>query len=114
MGRTARYVSFALGLWLFISAFAWEHSAAQFANAWLVGVLTMVAAAAALVVPAFRLVNTALALWLFISVFALPRISAATGWNNVLVAMALFVASLVPGESPPLPRTRLVRAGQGA
>jgi hypothetical protein len=48
-----------------------------------------------MVVPWARYLNTVLAVWLFISAWALPTLSIATVWNNVLVAIAIFVVSLV-------------------
>lgn len=100
MGRTGRYLNMALGLWLFISAFLWPHSQAQFTNSWLMGLLCIGFASLALVVPQFRYLNTALAVWLFISAFALPRISVATVWNNALVAIGIFVLSLAGAAAP--------------
>jgi hypothetical protein len=92
----ARAVNIVLGIWLFLSAFLWTHSAAQMRNTWVCGVLIAAFAAVAFAVPVVRYLNTALAVWLFISAFALPSISQATIWNNALVAIAVFVFSLVP------------------
>ena len=91
---SARLTSAALGVWLFISAFAWHHTMAQRTNTWISGVLAFVFALGAVNVPRLRFLNTILSVWLFISAFALPRISSATLWNNALVAIALFVTSL--------------------
>jgi hypothetical protein len=43
-----------------------------------------------------RFLNTLLAIWLFITAFAIPHVSSATVWNNALVAIAIFVVSLMP------------------
>lgn len=96
---TTRLFNAALGVWLVISAFAWPHSPAQRTNTWIVGVLAFVISLAASSAPRLRFLNTILAVWLFISAFALPRISSGTLWNNVLVAIAIFVTSLMPSES---------------
>jgi hypothetical protein len=96
---TARLVNAALGVWLFISAFAWPHSMAQRTNTWIVGILTVAFSLSATNKPQMRYLNTILAIWLFISAWALPHVSAATVWNNVLVAIAIFVLSLVPSEA---------------
>jgi hypothetical protein len=45
-----------------------------------------------------------LAIWLFISAWALPTIRAGTTWNNVIVAIAIFVVSLLPGSTASTPR----------
>jgi hypothetical protein len=50
-------------------------------------------------IPWFRWVNTAIAIYLFISVFAYPHVARGTVWNNALVAIAVFLVSLVPGTA---------------
>jgi hypothetical protein len=45
--------------------------------------------------PQVRYANAGLAVWLFISAWALPTVSRATTWNNVLVAIVMFAASLL-------------------
>jgi hypothetical protein len=101
----ARTLNVILGVWLFISAFAWPHTPASFTNTWLVGLLVVIFALIAMRTPSTRYVNTALAIWLFISAFALPRASVATAWNNALCAIAIFILSLVPGSiAGPVPR----------
>lgn len=96
---TTRLFNAALGVWLVISAFAWPHTLAQRTNTWIVGVLAFAISLAASSAPRLRFLNTILAVWLFISAFALPRMSTGTLWNNVLVAIAIFVTSLMPSES---------------
>jgi uncharacterized membrane protein len=91
-----RGVNILLGVWLFISAFAWAHSRPQFTSTWVLGVICVAAAIIALSVSWFRYVNTALAILLFILAFALRPVSAGTTWNNALVAIAIFVFSLLP------------------
>lgn len=60
-GSSARLVNAALGVWLFISAFAWPHTMAQQTNAWILGVLTVVFSLGATRVPEMRFLNTVLA-----------------------------------------------------
>jgi hypothetical protein len=93
----------ALGVWLFISAFLWPHTVAQRTNTWVLGVLTVIFSVAAMREPRARYLNTILAIWLFISAWALPRMSPGTLWNNVLVAIAIFVLSLVPSVAQSRP-----------
>lgn len=100
----ARIINILLGVWLFISAFAWSHTSAQFTNAWLVGLLVAGFAAAALRVEWARYVNTVLAVWLFLSNWILATAAEATAWNNIIVAIAIFVVSLVGPQ--PVRRTR--------
>jgi len=92
-----RYLNVALGVWLFLSAFLWVHSQAQLTNTWLVGLLAIAFALVSLRVPEARYLTTALAIWLFVSVWALPILNVATAWNNALVAIAMFMFSLMPG-----------------
>jgi multisubunit Na+/H+ antiporter MnhB subunit len=98
-GALPRIINVVLGVWLFISAFAWPHTHAQRTNTWIAGVLAVIFALSATTVPWARYLNTLLAIWLFISAWALPTLNAGTVWNNVLVAIAIFVVSLVPSET---------------
>jgi hypothetical protein len=113
-GAAPRIVNVVLGVWLFISAFAWPHTQAQMTNTWIVGVLCVIFALVSMAIPWVRYFNTVLAIWLFISAWALPNETPGTVWNNVLVAIAIFVVSLVPstgeatrgfigGTAPPRP-----------
>ncbi len=95
----ARGASVVLGVWLFISAFVWPHSAPQQTNTWILGVLFVIFALIAMGSPQLRYVNTVLSIWLFISVWALPHNNRGTMWNNALVAIAVFLLSLVPGAA---------------
>lgn len=95
--QVARGIDVVMGIWLFLSAFAWEHTAAERTNAWILGVLCVVFAVIAMSTSAARWLNTALAVWLFISVWALPHDNLGTMWNNAVVAIIVFLASLAPG-----------------
>lgn len=90
-----RAANVVIGLWLFISAFAWPHSSAQLLNTLLVGLVIAVVAFIGMRAAQLRFVNTAVSIWLFISAFALPTLMIGTTWNNALVAIATFVLSLV-------------------
>ncbi|MBC7172230.1 MAG: hypothetical protein H5U40_07395 [Polyangiaceae bacterium] len=107
--QTAMMASIAAGVWLFISAFAWAHSASQRTNTVLVGLVIAAASAAALRNPQARFVNTVAAAWLFISAFALPTLSQATQWNNAIVALLVLGASFVGVKTKggQLPRVRV-------
>lgn len=93
----ARWVNIALGAWLFISAFIWPHTTSSATNTWIVGLAIVAAGIGAMYVPWFRWVNTALAIWLFFSTFAFPHVTTGTMWNNAIVAILVFIVSLVPG-----------------
>jgi hypothetical protein len=103
--RGARYFSVALGLWLFVSAFLWRHSPAQFTNSLIVGFVSVVAALIALRVPAVRFINTAAGVWLVLGAYSLPRVTLGTAWNDMLVGTAILIASLVgPRTTTAAPR----------
>lgn len=93
--RGARYLNILLGVWLFISAFVWGHSAWQFNNTWILGVITVVVGFIALGAPGVRFVNTLVGIWLVISGFGAPAVNVATRWNNGLVGIAIFIISLI-------------------
>lgn len=99
----ARVATAGVGMWLFLSAFAWPHGWLQFTNTWIVGMLCTTFAVAAMSYPWLRHVNTLLALWLFVSSqYLLRPVTLGTMWNNALAALFMLVFSLVPGneESP--------------
>src|SRR5690606_34265915 len=96
--RTISFVNIALGVWLFISAFIWPHTSAQFNNAWIVGALSAIVGALALRYPDARWANTALGAWLFLSVWFLPTMYSGTLWNHLIVGAAMFIVSLIPGR----------------
>jgi hypothetical protein len=93
--RAARYVSIALGVWLFATAFLWQHGPGQFVNAWLMGVIVVVTAALALGVPWFRYLSAAAGVWLIASLFAWPLDSPLTAWNNVFVGAGIVLSSMI-------------------
>ena len=95
-GVSPRIANVTVGVWLFISAFVWPHVEPQRSNTWVCGALCVIFALVAMVVPWVRYLNTLLAIWLFISAWAMPNVSPGTIWNNVLVAIAIFIVSLVP------------------
>lgn len=100
MGNGARYLNVLIGAWLFISAFAWRHPVHLRQDSWIVGFLIFVTALIAIGAPAFRWVNTVLALWLFFSTLAFRHTSSATLWNNLIIAVVVFLLSLVPSSKP--------------
>ncbi|HEY0707956.1 MAG TPA: hypothetical protein VGG33_14225 [Polyangia bacterium] len=91
-----RTVSAALGMWLFTSAFLWPHEPVQFHNAWVVGVLAVVAAVAGLQgVRGARLLDAALGGWLLVTALIWSSHSA-TFWNHTFVGLALATFGMAP------------------
>jgi hypothetical protein len=97
----ARLINIALGVWLFLSAFIWPHTESQFSNAWIVGLLLAAFGAISLRVDGARYGCTVLAIWLFFSNWILPTEFEATAWNNIIVSVAVFVASLSATDTVP-------------
>lgn len=91
-----RWLNVGIGTWLFVSAFLWPHSEAQFANTCIVGLLTAGAALLGMRVPRARHVNVLLAPWVFISAWALPLELELTFWNNLLAAIVMLFVALTP------------------
>jgi hypothetical protein len=92
-----RVMDVALGLWLLGSAFAWPHGLPQFLNATVIGAAIVFDAAMALAGhDRARFGNRALAIWLFLSNLILPGTTLATAWNHALVAVVVFLLSMVP------------------
>ncbi len=99
LGNWARYLNALIAAWLFISAFAWGHTVPLRQDTWIVGILMFVTALIAMATPGFRWVNTVLAIWLFISTLAFPHRTPGTLWNNLIVAVVVFLLSLVPSNA---------------
>jgi uncharacterized membrane protein len=98
-----RWLNLVLGVWLFISAFVWPHTASEQTNAWIVGILMVVAAVWAMYAPPVRFVNTVLAIWLFFSSLGFVHQNAGTLWNNLILAVVVFIVSLIPSNAATMP-----------
>lgn len=81
------------GTWLFVTVFLWPHTSPQGLSTLAVGVLTIAFALLIANAPPARFIIAALAVWLFVSAFLLPH-GTGTEWNNAIVAVLVFVASL--------------------
>jgi hypothetical protein len=103
-GRWARYLNATLGLWLFVSAFAWQHAPSSRINTCLVGLFVVVSAVTATGWAQARRLTAVLALWLTFTTLAVYPARSPTLWNNLLVALAMLALSLVPDGTS---RTRL-------
>jgi hypothetical protein len=93
----SRGIDVALGLWLVVSAFLWPHGLPQFLNATVIGAAIAIDAGMALAGhERARFTNRALAVWLFVSNLFLPGTTLATAWNHSVLAVVLFLLSMVP------------------
>ncbi len=85
-----------VGGWLFLAAFLWPHTQAQFANMAIVGMLaTSFGAASIAGVNWARNANAALGFWMFASALLLRGPSMV---HNIVVAVLLVATSFVPGH----------------
>jgi hypothetical protein len=96
MNAWVRYMNVILGVWLVLSAFMWPHTMSHQTNAWVVGILAIAFAVIATRRDEARYLNTALSVWLFASIWFLPSIDIATLYNAGIVAVAMFIFSLIP------------------
>ena len=94
--RWFRWINVALGTWLFLSGYLWLHSPASFTNTWLSGFSIAMVSLIAAYAPPVRWITTALAVWLFASALLIDHAIVATAWHNAILAMIVFVASLIP------------------
>ncbi|WP_242337909.1 MULTISPECIES: hypothetical protein [Anaeromyxobacter] len=93
----ARTLNLMLALWLFFSAFAFPRTTPSFTNAWAVGLLAAIFAVLGMTRAKARFANTALSAWLVVAALVLPQRSPAARWNDLAVAAAMLLLSLVPG-----------------
>jgi uncharacterized membrane protein YhhN len=93
---TIRIVNVLIGIWLLATIFMWPHTPVQKTVTVVVAILTVVLAILATFTPVARSLNACVAILLFVlSTMALPSLGLATIWNNTIVAIAIFVVSLV-------------------
>jgi hypothetical protein len=97
-GPRARYTNMVLGLWLFVSAFAWPHTASTRINTCMVGLFVAIAATMAAGVSVFRQLTSVLAVWLLFTTLMVYPASPITFWSNILTAVAVLVVSLIPSD----------------
>lgn len=105
-GPRARYTNMALGLWLFVSAFAWPHTASTRLNTCMVGLFVAIAATMAAGVSVFRQLTSVLAVWLLFTTLLVYPASPITFWSNILTAVAVLVVSLIPSDDERITPTR--------
>jgi hypothetical protein len=97
--NAARWANLLLGSWLFVSAFLWPHTTDLQTNTWMVGMMVATFSLLALGLPGARKANAVLAVWLFLSTLVMARSEPATLANNCLIAVAIFLLSLIPPGS---------------
>ena len=89
----ARYANILLGLWLFLTAFAWRHAPAAWANTWIVGLLVVAVAIWGLTYPGLWRVNALLGVWLIVAAGVFPHLLGASRANNIVVGFLITTVS---------------------
>jgi hypothetical protein len=84
-----------LAVWLIFSTFAWPHRDAHLANTLLVGAGLVIFGALSTAYGWARVVTLALSIWLLLFVILVKPLEAFTFWNNAMVALFVFVLSLL-------------------
>jgi hypothetical protein len=102
-GQWARYCNMVLGLWLFVSAFAWTHTPENRINTCLVGLFVTISSSLAAGASVLRRLTSALAAWLAFTALVVYPSRPATLWNNLLLAAVVLAVSLIPSADE-LPR----------
>lgn len=106
MPQWTRWINVILGGWLVLSAFGWPDSTGSRVNTVIVGVLVIAVALWAMVRPGMRVTNTLLAAWLAFSSLVVPHVTSTTVANNLIVAVLVFIVSLLPGRPTAQPTTK--------
>jgi hypothetical protein len=95
-GTWARWTSVVAGAWLIVSAAAFPRPPDAQANAWIIGSIIVAVALGARTVSALRWLGLVAAVWLAYSTVAMFDIATAVRWNDLITALVVAVASLVP------------------
>jgi len=91
-----RLATVTLGLWLFLSAYVWPHTAISRTNTWVLGLVIATIAAVGTPSPTVRAISTVPAIWLFFSAIWIVDVTNATMWHNAIVAVLVLILSLMP------------------
>jgi hypothetical protein len=91
-----------IATWVLFSGYAWPHSRANLVNNWFVGLGLVVFAVLWMWYAWARYFTLGLAVWLFLFSVVVHRTSPVTYWNDAMVALVVFVLSLVSGPKHPV------------
>ena len=81
--------------WVLFAGYMWPHTRANLINNWIVGVGLAVFGVVAYRRPWARYVTAALAIWLFAFSALNERTHPGTFWNNAMVAVLVFILSML-------------------
>ena len=96
------YAEILLGLWLIISAYCWPHPVPTRTNTWVFGLIIVVAGLSTVGTPSARWTDRVAAVLLVILTLPMARFSIGTAANNIIVAIAVILLSLVSERGYPL------------
>jgi hypothetical protein len=95
---TAQIFSVLMGVWLFLSGFAWPHTSTQIGYALVLGTLTVVFALLARRVIWARYASLAIGVITFLLAFSLYRHGGAPFWNHAIIGVAIAIGGLLNGN----------------
>lgn len=81
--------------WVLFAGYLWPHTRGDLINNWIVGVGLIVFGTLAYGRTWARYVTAALAIWLFAFSALTDRAAPGTFWNNAMVAVLVFILSMV-------------------
>jgi hypothetical protein len=90
------FIDVLVGLWIFMSTFAWLHTVPEFVNTIVCGSLAVLFGLAGLADRRARLLEVVLGFWLVASMHFLAA-GRPTLWNNAVCGVALLVGGLLGG-----------------
>jgi len=96
----ARYANFLLGVWLFVSAFAWPHSRDACAAAWISGTMIAMVAFAGIWASPVRFFNVILGGIALVWQAAAASQEPTARMNGIIVSALVIALSLVPPRRP--------------
>jgi hypothetical protein len=92
----SRVVSGALGVWLFVSTYAWPHEGSEATNAIVCGAIAIDASIASLRTPVLQWLVAAVGVWLLLAPFVFADHGLVTIWNELFVGISLVALSMIP------------------
>ena len=95
-----------LAVWVLFSGYAWPHTRANLINNWVMGLGLVAFGTLSIGYAWARYVTLGLGVWLFAFAALFHRLSPVTFWNDAMVAVVVFVLSLLTSPSAPNPHHR--------
>jgi hypothetical protein len=103
---TAQIFSVLMGVWLFLSGFAWPHTSTQIGYAGVLGALTVVFAALSGRLIWARYASLAIGVIVFLLAFSLFHRGGAPFWNYAIIGAAIAIGGLLNGTQDSIRQER--------